>query len=760
VRRRVTHAWLPAIVMGLLAAPAASAATLSVDDDRRDCTAAAYTSIQDAIDAAAPGDTIAICPGRYVEGNGAANSNALTIDKSLTLKGAGADLVTIAPRRYDGNDGVIAEDPQSIRYPRGNIVTVVGAPALPVSVEISGVTVEGNGVAAKAGVVFLDAQGSLRRSRVTDIVTSETPGAYDLPGGYRSAYLGYGVALVTAAQTTLAGTPARTLTIANTRIDEYNRIGVLIDGGTNAASPVTASGLDLHGVISASQIVGRTLCWEFQVNGDCGGPQPPGNPDPKPIADGPLFGQDGIRLAAGARGTISGSIISQNLVQGTGAPVRNSATNRENLSLAAGVRLVGANVSGSSVTRTNIVDNAFGVFNAGEDGTADAASPLKAEHNWWGLCSPVGTSRCNNEPPGNTQPENKGPAVSPPANPPYPENPVNGAASADGSTTVDFTPFRAGPQSDPNTGQYPVVPAPIPVSDAAPSVTVRPERAGYRRGETVKLIAEPEDDFGIRRVTFFDGTSEVDVDDSPAYTAAFTLPDDAACGTREVAATAEDSLGQTATATASVFVDCTAPQPNPDPGGENLAPSVKLPDNVRLTGRDGTVVTVNPTAPRGVASVVFLLGARQVCRDTEAPYQCRIKTRSTEIGSQTLRVVVTDRSGATAQDAQQVVVPRLQPRGLDIKLERKRLSGNRVRKTLVVEVLPPKGVNRAQACRDGRVTAVVTSGRTTLADVEKKLDSRCRAVILRYTGSRSLKVQARFGGSTVMTPVSKTRRFS
>ena len=125
--------------------------TLSVDDDRQDCTAAGYTSIQDAIDAAAPGDTIAICPGRYVEGNGAANSNGITVDKSLTLKGAGADLVTISPRRYDGNDGVIAEDPQSIRYPRGNIITAVGTPALPLTVDISGVTVDGNGVAAKAG---------------------------------------------------------------------------------------------------------------------------------------------------------------------------------------------------------------------------------------------------------------------------------------------------------------------------------------------------------------------------------------------------------------------------------------------------------------------------------------------------------------------------------------------------------------------------------------------------------------------------------
>ena len=92
-------------------------------------------------------------------------------------------------------------------------------------------------------------------------------------------------------------------------------------------------------------------------------------------------------------------------------------------------------------------------------------------------------------------------------------------------------PFRSGPQSDPNTGQFPVVPAPIAVSDAAPAVTVRAERAEYRRGETVKLIAEPSDDFGIRRVTFFDGAAEVGTDNSPPYEAAFTLPADAACGT-------------------------------------------------------------------------------------------------------------------------------------------------------------------------------------------------------------------------------------
>ena len=104
--------FLPVLVAAgvLCSAPSAYAATLTVDDDKADCPAAGFTSVQAAVDAAAPGDTIVICQGKYAEGSGAPGTNAVTISKNnLTLKGAGAGFVTISPKSSGVNFGSIIE---------------------------------------------------------------------------------------------------------------------------------------------------------------------------------------------------------------------------------------------------------------------------------------------------------------------------------------------------------------------------------------------------------------------------------------------------------------------------------------------------------------------------------------------------------------------------------------------------------------------------------------------------------------------------
>ena len=100
-------------------------------------------------------------------------------------------------------------------------------------------------------------------------------------------------------------------------------------------------------------------------------------------------------------------------------------------------------IKNSLITKNNIVDNAYGVYNVEADGTTASAVPVPAPANWWGLRFTPPTP-------------NTGPAVSPTTNPPVPENPVNSA--------VDFLPFRSGAQSDPQSGQYTNIQAPMPVT--------------------------------------------------------------------------------------------------------------------------------------------------------------------------------------------------------------------------------------------------------------------------------------------------------
>ena len=104
------------------AAPAHAATTWTVGSNKV-CPDADFTKVQQAIDAASAGDTIEICAGTYLEGNGKAGTNALTIDKNLTLKGAGVDQTIIEPK----DKGGLAEASPNLRDGKGDIIAAVGA---------------------------------------------------------------------------------------------------------------------------------------------------------------------------------------------------------------------------------------------------------------------------------------------------------------------------------------------------------------------------------------------------------------------------------------------------------------------------------------------------------------------------------------------------------------------------------------------------------------------------------------------------------
>jgi hypothetical protein len=764
---RRTWGALTAVTALLLLAPAANAATLSVDDDGEDCPAAPYDSVQDAIDDADPGDTVALCPGTYVEGSGAPGTNALTITKDLTLKGAGADDVSIQPKRSTPTGGQIAKNNPDLRDAVGNIVTIQGGSASPVTVDISGITFDGNGVYVEGGVLFLDAQGSLVRDRVTNTVTSDRAGAFDQPGGWRADDFGFGVAQATQATSPPPGASPRILTLDHTRVDKYNAVGVWIDGATGDEPPLTASGVENEVVVRSSKIVGRNNCPNFVDDGMC--------QNAAPIFTGPTFGQDGLRVTAGSTADVADSLIASNLVQGTNAPqpllfpnTSSSCTptnpgtaNNGNLPDGAGVRLIGAGAS--TLTHNNIVVNAYGVYNAELDGsTANTGTPVSAENNWWGLRYKCLTS-------------NPGPAVSPVTNPPIPENPVNGATIADptciatdlttvsNSDAVDFCPFRNGSQSDPNFGEFPAVDAPLPVADEAPTIELSSDDDEYDRGDTVHLTADAGDDFGVTKVTFFNGLQQLGVVTSPPYTQDFTIPLDAPCGARSFSAVVEDSSGQTASD--EISVDVVGPNQCEEPPA---APTVELDNPPTHIPQEGVTVTAVPTVDDSVDvdEVQFFLGTRLVCTDDTGPdYTCNVLANGDEVGNQALRAVVVDTAAQTAEDSADVIVDKFDPDGLSIEMDKDRINKKKVHRTISGELDLPERVDPDDGCEDGTVSLHVDRNGITLfpssqVDIQPDCSYSLEFNVKEKRGKRyHYDVEATFGGNSVLEPISNEEGF-
>jgi hypothetical protein len=113
--------------------------------------------------------------------------------------------------------------------------------------------------------------------------------------------------------------------------------------------------------------------------------------------------------------------------------------------------------------------------------------------------------------------------------------------------------------------------------------------------------------------------------------------------------------------------------------------------------------------------------------------------------------------------SRQVLIDRFRAAGVDIGVKQKRLKGNRERRTITARIELPAGVSAAEACGDGSVTFVVTRRGRAFLNEQVALRADCTAR-LRFTAKRTRKpihkVSARFADSTVLYPISSSRRFS
>src|SRR6478609_2370784 len=240
-------------VAAALAPSSAFASTWTVDDDKADCPNARFTSIQAAVDQAAPWDTVAVCPGLYLEsstpssGNNSPSQtgsrNGLTITKPLTIKGAGAGKVTIRPAAALGAS--LAGTAPYLRDGGGNVVTVSrqsggASDDNEMTVTFSGVTIESPSAYAESALAFFNASGKLVNSKIGTI------------GG--TGPYSYGVVMTNSLQGAEAGI-RREVILDKSLING----GVLFDdarGADGTATTTARSGIKAYGTITGSRVAG------------------------------------------------------------------------------------------------------------------------------------------------------------------------------------------------------------------------------------------------------------------------------------------------------------------------------------------------------------------------------------------------------------------------------------------------------------------------------------------------------------------------
>ena len=274
-----------------------------VDDDKVQCPSAKFTSIQAAVDAANPGDTIRVCAGIYPE--------QVTISKTLSIHGDNGAVVI--PSNVIANASDI---------PSGTPVAAVIFVNSATAVEIEGLIVDGssNGISSCApdlkGILYQNASGVIHHNAVRHIRLSPS-----LPGCQSGE----------AIEVESAAGAISNVVIHDNSVWDYQKNGI------------TANEVGTQATIDSNAVTGF-------------GPTP-------------SIAQNGVQVAFGAAGSITGNTIADNVYSVCVSP-SDCPTN------ATGVLVIESN--GITVANNTTGSNQIGVFIGGDNSIVRANTVFNA----------------------------------------------------------------------------------------------------------------------------------------------------------------------------------------------------------------------------------------------------------------------------------------------------------------------------------------------------------------------------------------------
>jgi hypothetical protein len=494
--RRSIQTLAGVLTLALLVPATAAASTWTVDDDHVQCPNAGFSTIQGAVNQAAPWDTVVICAGDYGEVINTPNATnspaqagskaAVLITKPLTIRGAGADKVTIhpaasaapslagtAPFLRDGGGAVVQVNRQS-----GGSSDVTEN-----FVDISGVTITSPDIYAEAGIAFFNTSG-----RISNSVIGPLKRAVDGPDLVAHPH-GYGVLMTDSIQGASEAAVRRELSVVNSLVTGYQSGGILFDAARGAdgnAANIVRSGIREYGWVMGTRVAGS-------------------GPDA-------LIAQTGIRWHAGARGSVTSSEITGNSF----TPSPSSSFGVLLTDAETGPDPTNPVVRGFSASANAITGNGVGLYNANITNTAvRLGAPASAPGNWWGCAAGPGSPGCD---------------------------PVSGPDSASAASVELGTPLATAPAP---------LSVPAATADAPPTGSFADPGEGddVAVGQTVTPTVLAHDDFGVKSVAVTVDGSPLATDGVAPYEFSWT-PTYADLGaTHTLAATITDSTGQSVVVT-------------------------------------------------------------------------------------------------------------------------------------------------------------------------------------------------------------------